>query len=247
MRTRIFILCCARLRTGFGWRSDPLARKPVSRSPDLRNQNQPYIPPRPAPPPRPLAPTTAIRFNCCRNCRSLRPRSPPPQLPRRAVNVAPMTAQAVPALPAVFRGCWQGAGGSTRLDQARAGRAQNRFLDAEDLPAVLQTRRRSAVHAHVHRNRRRRRARRLSIRMATWCRLRPTAARTPRCARACISTNTKLAPTACRRRSRLTKPPTSTAASRGDDMMVNADVYGTRDGEPWFRAHWRADFHHFEN
>ena len=27
---------------------------------------------------------------------------PPP------VNVAPMTAQAVPALPAVFRGCWQG-------------------------------------------------------------------------------------------------------------------------------------------
>ena len=28
----------------------------------------------------------------------------------------------------------------------------------------------------------------------------------------------------------------------GDDMMVNADVYGTRDGEPWFTAHWRADF-----
>jgi hypothetical protein len=33
----------------------------------------------------------------------------------------------------------------------------------------------------------------------------------------------------------------------GDDMKVNADVYGTRDGEPWFRAHWRADFHRFEN
>jgi len=31
----------------------------------------------------------------------------------------------------------------------------------------------------------------------------------------------------------------------GDDMTVNADVYGTRDGEPWFRAHWRADFHRF--
>ena len=30
-------------------------------------------------------------------------------------------------------------------------------------------------------------------------------------------------------------------------MMVSADVYGTRDGKPWFRAHWRADFHKFEN
>jgi hypothetical protein len=33
----------------------------------------------------------------------------------------------------------------------------------------------------------------------------------------------------------------------GDDMMVTADVYGTRDGEPWFRARWRADFRRFEN
>ena len=33
----------------------------------------------------------------------------------------------------------------------------------------------------------------------------------------------------------------------GDDMIVSADVYGTRDSEPWFRAHWRADFHRFEN
>jgi len=31
----------------------------------------------------------------------------------------------------------------------------------------------------------------------------------------------------------------------GDLMTVYADVYGTRDGEPWFRAHWRADFRHF--
>jgi hypothetical protein len=27
-------------------------------------------------------------------------------------------------------------------------------------------------------------------------------------------------------------------------MRVSADVYGTRDGEPWFRAHWRANFRH---
>ena len=33
----------------------------------------------------------------------------------------------------------------------------------------------------------------------------------------------------------------------GDDMLVNADVFGTRDGEPWFRAHWRASFRRFEN
>ena len=31
----------------------------------------------------------------------------------------------------------------------------------------------------------------------------------------------------------------------GDDMLVSADVYGTRDGAPWFRAHWRADFRHY--
>jgi hypothetical protein len=30
-------------------------------------------------------------------------------------------------------------------------------------------------------------------------------------------------------------------------MLVSADVYGTRDGDPWFRAHWRANFHKFEN
>jgi hypothetical protein len=33
----------------------------------------------------------------------------------------------------------------------------------------------------------------------------------------------------------------------GDDMIVSADVYGTRDGAPWFRAHWRANFRKFEN
>jgi hypothetical protein len=31
----------------------------------------------------------------------------------------------------------------------------------------------------------------------------------------------------------------------GDLMVVSADVRGTRDGAPWFRAHWRADFRHF--
>ena len=33
----------------------------------------------------------------------------------------------------------------------------------------------------------------------------------------------------------------------GDQMLVNADVFGTRDGAPWFRAHWRAGFRHFAN
>jgi hypothetical protein len=27
-----------------------------------------------------------------------------------------------------------------------------------------------------------------------------------------------------------------------DQMLVTADVYGTRDGEPWFRARWHANF-----
>ncbi|HXW83279.1 MAG TPA: hypothetical protein VEJ86_02665 [Candidatus Binataceae bacterium] len=29
---------------------------------------------------------------------------------------------------------------------------------------------------------------------------------------------------------------------RGDQMEVSARVYGTRDGEPWFKAQWHADF-----
>ena len=28
----------------------------------------------------------------------------------------------------------------------------------------------------------------------------------------------------------------------GDQMRVSANVYGTRDGEPWFRARWHAEF-----
>jgi hypothetical protein len=28
----------------------------------------------------------------------------------------------------------------------------------------------------------------------------------------------------------------------GGEMLVSAEVYGTRDTEPWFRAHWRARF-----
>src|SRR5215469_490560 len=31
---------------------------------------------------------------------------------------------------------------------------------------------------------------------------------------------------------------------RDDAMTVSAGVYGTRDGEPWFKAHWHADFRH---
>lgn len=30
----------------------------------------------------------------------------------------------------------------------------------------------------------------------------------------------------------------------GDAMAVTAGVYGTRDGDPWFRARWRANFRH---
>jgi hypothetical protein len=31
----------------------------------------------------------------------------------------------------------------------------------------------------------------------------------------------------------------------GERMLVSASVYGTRDGEPWFRAHWRTELTHF--
>ena len=31
---------------------------------------------------------------------------------------------------------------------------------------------------------------------------------------------------------------------RDDAMTVSAGVYGTRDGEPWFKARWHADFRH---
>jgi hypothetical protein len=31
---------------------------------------------------------------------------------------------------------------------------------------------------------------------------------------------------------------------RDEAMAVSAEVYGTRDGEPWFKARWHADFRH---
>jgi hypothetical protein len=30
----------------------------------------------------------------------------------------------------------------------------------------------------------------------------------------------------------------------GDEMSVTASVYGTRDGDPWFKARWHSNFRH---
>src|SRR5208282_1313664 len=158
MRTRILILCA--LACGLAWIGIRSARAQTTLEvPGPAQQNQPYIPPRPAPPPKSWAPSGADNGDTIQLLPqelwrpAPAPLQPVPSPPPAPVNVAPMTAQALPALPAVFRGCWDGQ--VNQLDQARTGRAQNRFLDPEDLPAVLQTRRRSAVHAHVYRDRRR--------------------------------------------------------------------------------------------
>ena len=105
MRTRIFILCWLIC----GWdrlASERLARRAISRSPDLRIRiSRTFRHGRR----RRRSSAGQWRYDSTAAAIDRVPRRnprPPPLPPH--VNVAPMTAQAVPVLPAVFRGCWQG-------------------------------------------------------------------------------------------------------------------------------------------
>ncbi|MGA6974522.1 MAG: hypothetical protein WBY93_23040, partial [Candidatus Binatus sp.] len=99
MRARIFILCL--LAGGLMVFANQPARAQTGLDvPGPANQNQPYIPPRQGPPPSaPYAPDNGDTIQLLPQLTQPAPAQPQPVPP--PVNVAPMTAQAVPSLPAV--------------------------------------------------------------------------------------------------------------------------------------------------
>ncbi len=166
--------------------------------------------------------------------------------PTGHVNVAPMTAQAAPALPAVFRGCWQGQ--VSELDWIRSEPGAHKigfwtpknyrlcYRRVGNQPFTLTFTEASVepnekiVNPHGH-----------VVPIATD-------------GRAHASMRSRLSFDEYKTRGDGFSPTFAVDETThldcriaGNDMLVSADVYGTRDGEPWFRAHWRANFHHFEN
>ena len=113
MRTRTLILCA--LACGLASIGIRSARAQTTLEvPGAAQQNQPYVPPRPAPPPTTWTPSGADNGDTIQLLPqelwrpAPAPLQPVPSPPPAPVKVAPMTAQALPALPAVFRGCWDG-------------------------------------------------------------------------------------------------------------------------------------------
>ncbi len=166
--------------------------------------------------------------------------------PTAHVNVAPMTAQAAPALPAVFRGCWQGQ--VSELDWIRSEPGAHKigfwtpknyrlcYRRVGNQPFTLTFTEASVepnekiVNPHGH-----------VVPIATD-------------GRAYASMRSRLSFDEYKTRGDGFSPTFAVDETThldcriaGNDMLVSADVYGTRDGEPWFRAHWRANFHKFEN
>ncbi len=246
MRTRIltFALACALALT-----ANRFARAQTSLEvPGPAQQNQPYLHPRQAPPPAPYAPDNGDTIQLLPQLAQPAPApvQPQPAMPPAPapppVNVAPMTAQ----LPAVFRGCWNGQ--VNQVDWIRSEPGAHKigywtpktyrlcYKRVGDEPFTL-----TFTETGIAPNERI---------------VNPHGNVVP------LSTDGR---EYAAMRSRLHFDEYKTRADgfsptfavdettildcriAGDDMTVAAEVYGTRDGEPWFRAHWRADFRRLEN
>jgi hypothetical protein len=250
MRTRILIACTLILGL-----SSPALRNARAQStlevPGPSNQYQPYVPPRQAPPIR-IAPSggdegKTIQLLPGWNQPSAQPQAAqPPPPPPSHLNVAPMTAQAAPALPAVFRGCWRGQ--VSELDWIRSEPGAHKIGFWTPKTYSLCYRRvgnqpfkltftetgvepnEKIINPHGH-----------VVPIATD-------------GRAYASMRSHLSFDEYKIRADGVSPTFAVEETThldcriaGDGMLVSADVYGTRDGDPWFRAHWRANFRHFEN
>ncbi len=175
------------------------------------------------------------------------PASPPPSpTPVARPSIAPLPPQqVVTVLPAVFRGCWQGQvpllDSIVRLPGARkvgywtpktyrlcykrvgTGPFQLTFGETGVAPTEKITNARGHVNA-------------LATDGRAWAKMRaqlhfdeyPPGA-------------VGLGPTFA-----VDETTTLDCRIASDRMTVRADVYGTRDGEPWFRARWHADFRQVE-
>ena len=245
MRTRILILCT--LICGLASIANRSARaQSTLEVQEPSNQYQPYVPPRQAPPQIRIAPSDGEGGNTIQLLPGWnQPPAQPQPVPPPPVNVAPMTSQAAPALPAVFRGCWQGQ--VSQLDWIRSEPGAHKigfwtpknyrlcYRRVGNQPFTLTFTEASVEpnekiinpHGHV-------------VPIATD-------------GRAYASMRSRLSFDEYKTRGDGFSPTFAVDETThldcriaGDGMLVSADVYGTRDGEPWFRAHWRANFHHFE-
>lgn len=219
--------------------------------PGPAQQNQPYIPPRQAPPPWPTTPEGSDNGNTIQLlppqlfAPQPQPAAPPPPQPRPNVApsyMAPMTAQ--PALPAVFRGCWQGeveqldwirrepgahkvgfwTPKTYRLCYKRIGNQPFKLTFTETGVEPNE----KIIHPQgnvvpVRTDGRAYASMLAQLHFDEYSNGRDSYAPT-----FAVDETTHLD---CR--------------IGGADMLVSADVYGTRDGAPWFKAHWSADFRHY--
>ena len=246
MHKRILILCA--LVCGLAANANQAARAQSSPGvPGPGNQYQPYVPP-----PIRLAPSNGdgdggntIQLLPGWNQPPAQPQAQPqPVTP--PVNVAPMTAQAAPSLPSVFRGCWQGQ--VSELDWIRSEPGAHKigfwtpknyrlcYKRVGNQPFTL-----TFTEAGVEPNEKIINARGQVVPISTD-------------GRAYASMRSRLNFDEYKTRGDGFSPTFAVdevtnldCRIAGDDMIVSADVYGARDGAPWFRAHWRADFHKFEN
>jgi hypothetical protein len=212
--------------------------------PGPSNQNQPYAQP---PPMIRLAPSNGDGGNTIQLLPNWNaPAQPQPAPPPPSINVAPMTAQAAPALPAVFRGCWQGE--VVQLDWIRSEPGAHKigfwtpktyrlcYRRVGNQPFKL-----TFTEAGIEPNERIINPHGQVVPVATD-------------GRAYASMNSRLFFDEYKTHGDGSTPTFAVDETThldcriaGDDMLVSADVYGTRDGDPWFRAHWRANFHKFDN
>ncbi|MGH7923620.1 MAG: hypothetical protein ACREQH_03400 [Candidatus Binatus sp.] len=254
MRTRLLLFCI--LACGLASLATQSARAQSSLEvPGPPNQNQAYAPPRPTPVPFiRLAPSDGDSGNTIQllpgwNQSPAQPQAAatPPSPPPTHLNVAPMTAQAVPSLPAVFRGCWQGEVNQLDWIRREPGAPKIGYWTPKtyklcykrigDQPFSL-----TFTNTGIETSDKITNARGKVEPLSTD-------------GRAYASMRSNLKFDEYKVRGNFGNSPTFAVNEvtnldcriAGDDMIVSADVYGTRDGDPWFRAHWRADFRRFEN
>jgi hypothetical protein len=268
MTTRSIILCAALLTTVFFGVRDAAAQStlevpgPAQQSgPNFQPPAQPYQPPSMPPsqpsedlPPQyqspPPNPAETFQLPPIQLFITPPPAVPPPAaaqpLPSAPppVAVSPMTSQSNPVLPAVFRGCWQGQVNQLEWIRREPGARKIGFWTPKtyrlcykrvgDHPFKL-----TFTETGVEPNEKIINPHGNVVPISTdgraFAKLRAqlhfdeySTGRYPDAPTFAVDETTSLD---CR--------------IDGERVLVSASVYGTRDGDPWFRARWRTEFTHF--
>jgi len=250
MRIRSFMTCAIVVALVLAGLRAALAQSTLEVGPPS-NQNQPYVPP-PPPPAIRLAPSNGDTGNTIQLLPGWnQPAQPqaaatPPPPPPAHVNVAPMTAQAAPALPAVFRGCWQGRVNQLEWIKREPGAPKVGFWTPKtyklcykrvgNQPFTLTFTNTGIEESDKIVN--------------PHGRVVPlsTDGRAYALMRSNLSFDEyKVRPDGMAPTFAVNEVTNLDCRISGDEMLVTADVLGARDGEPWFKARWRADFHRNEN